>query len=54
MNAAFAKFKDLADKKKNVSDEDIRAMLEEKLDRYAGSVSRSSTIEVSLRQQVDA
>ncbi|NBD26658.1 2-isopropylmalate synthase [Paenibacillus glycinis] len=31
VNAAFAKFKDLADKKKNVSDEDIRAMLEEKL-----------------------
>jgi 2-isopropylmalate synthase len=31
VNAVFAKFKDLADKKKNVSDEDIRAMLEEKL-----------------------
>ncbi|MFS0723370.1 2-isopropylmalate synthase [Paenibacillus sp. 1P07SE] len=31
VNAAFAKFKELADKKKNVSDEDIRAMLEEKL-----------------------
>ncbi|WP_308635895.1 2-isopropylmalate synthase [Paenibacillus silvisoli] len=31
VNAAFAKFKDLADKKKNVMDEDIRAMLEEKL-----------------------
>jgi 2-isopropylmalate synthase len=31
VNAAFAKFKDLADKKKNVTDEDIRAMLEEKL-----------------------
>jgi 2-isopropylmalate synthase len=31
INAAFAKFKDLADRKKNVSDEDIRAMLEEKL-----------------------
>ena len=31
VNTAFAKFKDLADKKKNVSDEDIRAMLEEKL-----------------------
>ncbi|MFC5648267.1 2-isopropylmalate synthase [Paenibacillus solisilvae] len=31
VNAAFGKFKDLADKKKNVSDEDIRAMLEEKL-----------------------
>ncbi|MDP5276229.1 2-isopropylmalate synthase [Chengkuizengella axinellae] len=28
---AFKKFKNLADKKKNVSDEDIRAMLEEKL-----------------------
>jgi len=31
VNGAFAKFKELADKKKNVSDEDIRAMLEEKL-----------------------
>ncbi|MUT67510.1 2-isopropylmalate synthase [Paenibacillus sp. NEAU-GSW1] len=31
INAAFAKFKDLADRKKNVTDEDIRAMLEEKL-----------------------
>ncbi|MDQ0061024.1 2-isopropylmalate synthase [Paenibacillus harenae] len=31
VNAAFAKFKDLADRKKNVTDEDIRAMLEEKL-----------------------
>lgn len=31
VNAAFAKFKDLADRKKNVSDEDILALLEEKL-----------------------
>ncbi|WP_028612081.1 2-isopropylmalate synthase [Paenibacillus harenae] len=31
LNEAFAKFKDLADRKKTVSDEDIRAMLEEKL-----------------------
>lgn len=31
VNMAFAKFKDLADRKKNVTDEDIRAMLEEKL-----------------------
>jgi len=31
VNAAFGKFKDLADRKKNVSDEDIRALLEEKL-----------------------
>ncbi|MNI69774.1 2-isopropylmalate synthase [compost metagenome] len=31
MNTAFAKFKDLADKKKEVSDEDILALLEEKL-----------------------
>lgn len=31
VNLAFSKFKDLADKKKNVSDEDIRAMIEEKL-----------------------
>ncbi|MDF9843551.1 MULTISPECIES: 2-isopropylmalate synthase [unclassified Paenibacillus] len=31
VNTAFAKFKDLADKKKEVSDEDILALLEEKL-----------------------
>ncbi|ASS68892.1 MULTISPECIES: 2-isopropylmalate synthase [unclassified Paenibacillus] len=31
LNAAFAKFKDLADRKKNVTDEDLLAMLEEKL-----------------------
>lgn len=31
INTAFAKFKHLADKKKEVSDEDIRAMIEEKL-----------------------
>jgi 2-isopropylmalate synthase len=31
VNAAFGKFKDLADRKKNVSDEDIRALLEEKI-----------------------
>lgn len=31
LNTAFAKFKDLADKKKNVSDEDILALIEEKL-----------------------
>jgi 2-isopropylmalate synthase len=31
VNIAFAKFKDIADKKKHVTDEDIRAMIEEKL-----------------------
>ena len=31
INIAFAKFKDLADRKKNVTDEDILALLEEKL-----------------------
>ncbi|MEX2460524.1 MAG: 2-isopropylmalate synthase [Paenibacillaceae bacterium] len=31
VNIAFAKFKDLADKKKEVTDEDIRALIEEKL-----------------------
>lgn len=31
INLAFSKFKDVADKKKNVSDEDIRALIEEKL-----------------------
>ncbi|MBP1993591.1 2-isopropylmalate synthase [Paenibacillus eucommiae] len=31
VNLAFAKFKDLADRKKQVADEDIRALIEEKL-----------------------
>jgi len=31
INIAFAKFKDLADRKKHVTDEDIRALIEEKL-----------------------
>ena len=31
LNEAFAKFKDLADRKKNVTDEDLRALIEEKL-----------------------
>ena len=31
INAAFGKFKDLADRKKTVTDEDIRALLEEKI-----------------------
>ena len=31
MNRAFAKFKDLADQKKEVTDEDILRMIEEKL-----------------------
>jgi 2-isopropylmalate synthase len=31
VNEAFSKFKDLADKKKHVADEDIRALIEEKL-----------------------
>jgi 2-isopropylmalate synthase len=31
VNVAFAKFKDIADKKKHVTDEDVRAMIEEKL-----------------------
>lgn len=31
VNTAFAKFKDIADKKKHVTDEDVRAMIEEKL-----------------------
>ncbi|REE85188.1 2-isopropylmalate synthase [Paenibacillus taihuensis] len=46
VNTAFAKFKDLADKKKNVMDEDIRAMLEEKL-AESPEVYSLETIEVS-------
>lgn len=46
VNVAFAKFKDLADKKKNVMDEDIRAMLEEKL-TDTPEVYVLETIEVS-------
>ncbi|MDQ6420377.1 2-isopropylmalate synthase [Paenibacillus sp. LHD-117] len=50
VNAAFAKFKDLADKKKNVSDEDIRAMLEEKL-TDTPEVFTLETIQVSYGNQ---
>jgi 2-isopropylmalate synthase len=41
VNAAFAKFKDLADKKKEVGDEDIRALLDEKL----ASIPEAFTLE---------
>ncbi len=50
VNAAFAKFKDLADKKKNVGDEDIRAMLEEKL-IDTPEVYALETIQVSYGNQ---
>ncbi|CAM4011502.1 2-isopropylmalate synthase [Paenibacillus alkaliterrae] len=50
VNAAFAKFKDLADRKKTVSDEDIRAMLEEKL-IDTPEVFSLETIQVSYGNQ---
>lgn len=50
VNAAFAKFKDLADRKKTVSDEDIRAMLEEKL-IDTPEVYTLETIQVSYGNQ---
>ncbi|MFD0588542.1 2-isopropylmalate synthase [Paenibacillus sp. GCM10027627] len=50
VNAAFAKFKDLADRKKAVNDEDIRALLEEKL-IDTPEVFTLETIEVSYGNQ---
>ncbi|MFC0329503.1 2-isopropylmalate synthase [Paenibacillus sepulcri] len=50
VNKAFAKFKDLADKKKDVSDEDIRALLEEKL-VDTPEVFTLETIQVSYGNQ---
>ncbi|RCW42169.1 2-isopropylmalate synthase [Paenibacillus prosopidis] len=50
VNAAFAKFKDLADRKKTVNDEDIRAMLEEKL-IDTPEVYTLETIQVSYGNQ---
>jgi 2-isopropylmalate synthase len=50
VNTAFAKFKDLADRKKTVSDEDIRAMLEEKL-IDTPEVYTLETIQVSYGNQ---
>ena len=52
VNAAFAKFKDLADRKKNVSDEDIRALIEEKL-IDTPEVFALGTLQVSLWQPID-
>ncbi|MFD1953532.1 2-isopropylmalate synthase [Paenibacillus thailandensis] len=50
VNAAFAKFKDLADRKKDVSDEDIRALLEEKL-IDTPEVFKLETVQVSYGNQ---
>ncbi|WP_341278933.1 2-isopropylmalate synthase [Paenibacillus sp. FSL H8-0537] len=50
VNVAFAKFKDLADRKKNVTDEDIRAFLEEKL-IDTPEVFTLETIQVSYGNQ---
>lgn len=50
VNTAFAKFKELADKKKNVLDEDIRAILEEKLIRIP-EVFVLDTMQVSYGNQ---
>ncbi|SFF10549.1 2-isopropylmalate synthase [Paenibacillus algorifonticola] len=50
VNVAFAKFKNLADRKKNVTDEDIRAFLEEKL-VDTPEVFTLETIQVSYGNQ---
>ncbi|MFN0226176.1 alpha-isopropylmalate synthase regulatory domain-containing protein, partial [Paenibacillus sp. KR2-11] len=50
LNTAFGKFKDLADKKKNVTDEDIRALIEEKLIETP-EVYALETIQVSYGNQ---
>lgn len=50
VNVVFAKFKDLADRKKTVNDEDIRAMIEEKL-TDTPEVFTLETIQVSYGNQ---
>jgi len=50
LNQAFAKFKDLADKKKTVTDEDILALIEEKLDDTP-EVFSLETIQLSYGNQ---
>ncbi|MWC29043.1 2-isopropylmalate synthase [Paenibacillus sp. MMS18-CY102] len=50
VNVAFAKFKDVADRKKDVTDEDIHAMLEEKL-AESPSIYSFQTIEVHYGNQ---
>jgi 2-isopropylmalate synthase len=50
LNEAFAKFKDLADRKKNVTGEDIRALIEEKLVQTP-EVFALETIQVSYGNQ---
>lgn len=50
VNAAFAKFKDLADKKKEVTDEDILALLDEKT-ALTPEVYALETIQVSYGNQ---
>ncbi|GAB2698316.1 2-isopropylmalate synthase [Paenibacillus thermoaerophilus] len=50
LNEAFAKFKNLADRKKDVSDEDIRALIEEKLIQTP-EVFVLETIQVSYGNQ---
>lgn len=50
VNTAFAKFKELADKKKEVGDEDIRALLDEKLVTIP-EVFALETIQVSYGNQ---
>src|SRR5690606_7476486 len=50
LNTAFAKFKDIADRKKHVTDEDIRAMIEEKLIETP-EVYTLDTLQVSYSNQ---
>ena len=44
VNAAFGKFKDVADRKKNVSDEDIRSLLEEKINQTTELFAREKLV----------
>jgi 2-isopropylmalate synthase len=62
VNVAFGKFKDLADKKKQVADEDIRALIEEKLietpeifvlDTLQVSYGNQTTPSASVRIKMD-
>ena len=52
LNAAFARFKDLADKKHDIYDEDIQALISEDMDAVNAHVLERLQSEVVLVNQV--
>src|ERR1044071_4201245 len=53
MNRAFARFKDLADKKKNVYDEDIEAIIAEEILRVPGQPDRFKLLYMNVNSSSD-